>query len=81
MLISPRCAYAMHILIYKQVLEFLSLLKYICIWCLEISFIPWHYATVFVLNGRCSNVYYYYNIYRGPQGRIAYYANCDILSQ
>ena len=42
------------------------------------SFIPRHYATVFVLNGHCSNVcfivymYMHVDIYRGPQGRIAY---------
>ena len=40
------------------------------------SFIPRHNATVFVLNGHCSNVciivYVYVDIYRGPQGRIAY---------
>ena len=40
------------------------------------SFIPRHYATVYVLNGHCSNVlfivYMYVDIYRGPLGRIAY---------
>ena len=42
----------------------------------EMFFILRHYATVFVLNGHCSNVcfivYMYIDIYRGPQGRIAY---------